>query len=192
MILQAFLITLISTIGLCDVRHLNYEVTPTTEYYESPRPYAFGYAAGRYPGNIDRTHSEISDGSGVIRGTFSYVDPRFKIRTVEYVADKDGFHPHLNQVPPPLPADSPVVAAAKQRHLVQYAAIANSHQSPQENVVLPGDTAAVENAKLKHFKLYNKIAEEHARLSAETAAREIPIHQEYGEQEKVRGLNYYQ
>lgn len=37
---------------------------------ESPTPglYAFGYAAGRFPGNIDRTHSEVSDGSGVVRG----------------------------------------------------------------------------------------------------------------------------
>lgn len=33
-----------------------------------PNPYAFGYAAGRYPGHIDRTHSEVSDGSGVVQG----------------------------------------------------------------------------------------------------------------------------
>ncbi|KAJ8956061.1 hypothetical protein NQ318_016511 [Aromia moschata] len=34
-----------------------------------PKPYAFGYAAGRYPGHIDRTHSEVSDGSGVVQVT---------------------------------------------------------------------------------------------------------------------------
>lgn len=33
-----------------------------------PKPYAFGYAAGRFPGHIDRTHSEVSDGSGVVQG----------------------------------------------------------------------------------------------------------------------------
>lgn len=43
------------------------EEEPTTEP-PPPKLYAFGYAAGRYPGNIDRTHSEVSDGSGVIRG----------------------------------------------------------------------------------------------------------------------------
>lgn len=36
-----------------------------------PRPYAFGYAAGRFPGHIDRTHSEVSDGSGVVQGFVS-------------------------------------------------------------------------------------------------------------------------
>lgn len=43
------------------------EEEPVTEP-PSPGLYAFGYAAGRYPGNIDRTHSEVSDGSGVVRG----------------------------------------------------------------------------------------------------------------------------
>lgn len=33
-----------------------------------PVPYAFGYAAGRFPGHIDRTHSEVSDGSGIVQG----------------------------------------------------------------------------------------------------------------------------
>lgn len=44
------------------------EEEPTTEH-AAPGLYAFGYAAGRFPGNIDRTHSEVSDGSGVVRGT---------------------------------------------------------------------------------------------------------------------------
>lgn len=40
------------------------------EYPSTPGLYAFGYAAGRFPGNIDRTHSEVSDGSGVVRGSY--------------------------------------------------------------------------------------------------------------------------
>lgn len=48
----------------CDVSH----ILPTPEPQVPPRPYAFGYAAGRFPGHIDRTHSEISDGSGVVKG----------------------------------------------------------------------------------------------------------------------------
>ena len=36
-----------------------------------PQPYSFSYTAGRYPGHVDRTHSETSDGSGTIRGEYS-------------------------------------------------------------------------------------------------------------------------
>jgi hypothetical protein len=40
------------------------------ELVEPPQPYSFAYTAGRYPGHIDRTHSEASDGSGTIRGEY--------------------------------------------------------------------------------------------------------------------------
>lgn len=50
----------------CEVSHFLSTTTP--EPLGPPRPYAFGYAAGRFPGHIDRTHSEISDGSGVVKG----------------------------------------------------------------------------------------------------------------------------
>ncbi|PNF24419.1 hypothetical protein B7P43_G09690 [Cryptotermes secundus] len=88
-----------------------------------PQPYSFTYAAGRYPGHIDRTHSETSDGSGTIRGMFAYVDPRYQVRTVEYVADAQGFHPVLSN---PV-ADTPTVAAAKAKHADLYARIAAEH-----------------------------------------------------------------
>ncbi|CAG9831473.1 unnamed protein product [Diabrotica balteata] len=52
------------SIGLCDVQFLiPEEHTPPPP----PKPYAFGYAAGRFPGHIDRTHSEVSDGSGLVQ-----------------------------------------------------------------------------------------------------------------------------
>lgn len=41
----------------------------TEEPPQPPLPYSFSYAAGRAPGHVDRVHSEISDGSGVVRGT---------------------------------------------------------------------------------------------------------------------------
>lgn len=42
------------------------------------------------------------------------MDPRQEIRTVEYTADKEGFHATLNI---PAAEDTPAVAAAKSRHL---------------------------------------------------------------------------
>ncbi|XP_071449734.1 cuticle protein 7-like [Hetaerina americana] len=93
---------------------------------EPPIPYAFSYAAGRFPGHVDRTHSETRDEYGVIRGTFSYVDPRNQVRTVDYVADKQGFHPVLSKVAPSV-TDTPAVAAAKALHLARWEKIAAEH-----------------------------------------------------------------
>lgn len=101
------------------------------------------------------------------------MDPRFQIRKVDYTADHQGFHPILNQLPPALPADSPIVAAAKERHYQQYAAIANSHQAAPHVVAVPLDSVSVHNAKLKHYNLYQQIAEEHARIGAEQKALEL-------------------
>lgn len=67
------------------------------------------------PGSFDRTHSEVSDGSGVVRGTFSYVDPRQQIRTVEYVADKSGFYPVLSH-PVVAPQQSEAVRKETEKH----------------------------------------------------------------------------
>ncbi|KAB0791296.1 hypothetical protein PPYR_03096 [Photinus pyralis] len=147
-------------------------VPPEPELDLPPRPYAFGYAAGRFAGHIDRTHSEISTGDGVVKGTYSYVDPRHQIRTVDYIADKQGFRAVLNHSPLPLPVDSPVVAAAKERHLQQYNAIAHSHQAPPGYLVVPADSAAVHHAKVKHLSLYEQIAAEHARIAHERGAFE--------------------
>ncbi|CAG2057309.1 unnamed protein product [Timema podura] len=70
----------------------------------SPQPYSFSYVAGRYPGQVDRQHSETSDGNGVVR-------------------DKNGFHPVLSN---PV-ADTPIVAAAKQHHADLFQRIAEEH-----------------------------------------------------------------
>ena len=54
---------------------------------------------------------------------FAYVDPRHQVRTVEYVADSQGFHPVLSN---PV-ADTPTVAAAKANHHELFAKIAAEH-----------------------------------------------------------------
>lgn len=59
----------------------------------------------------------------LLTGQFSYVDPRSKVRTVDYVADAHGFHPQLSH---PV-EDTPTVAAAKQRHQHLFARIAAEH-----------------------------------------------------------------
>ncbi|XP_073948728.1 uncharacterized protein isoform X2 [Choristoneura fumiferana] len=160
------------TLALCgaDVSHLEHE--PSTEP-PPPRPYAFAYTAGRFPGHTDRHHAEVSDGSGVVRGTFSYVDPRNKVRKVDYVADKEGFHPILSDAPPELPADSESVAKAKNRHYQLYAKIAEEHASyphPAAEAALPRQSAAVVAATAKHAELFRVIAEQHARIAAEREA----------------------
>lgn len=60
------------------------------------------------------------------------MDPSYKIRKVDYVADQHGFHPVLNHEAPAIPQDTAVVAAAKEKHLAQYSRIADAHQhTPQ-------------------------------------------------------------
>ncbi|XP_053616934.1 larval cuticle protein A3A [Plodia interpunctella] len=150
-----------------DVSHLE----PSTEP-PPPKPYVFSYTAGRYPGHADRQHTEVSDGSGVVRGTFSYVDPRHKVRTVDYVADKQGFHPVLSEQPPEHPADSAAVARAKDQHHLLYAKIAEEHaQHPYPiDAPSPRQSEAVALAAAKHAQLFRVIAEQHARIAAEREA----------------------
>ncbi|KAF9810684.1 hypothetical protein SFRURICE_021137 [Spodoptera frugiperda] len=152
----------------CDVSHL---LDTTTTPEPPPHPYLFSYSAGRYPGHADRTHTEVSDGSGVVKGSFSYVDPGQKVRTVDYVADKQGFHPILSHVPPEHPADSDSVAQAKNRHYQLYAKIAEEHANPHPELIsAPIETQAVAEARAKHAQLFRVIAEQHARIAAEREA----------------------
>ncbi|XP_028157607.1 uncharacterized protein LOC114350860 [Ostrinia furnacalis] len=109
--------------------------------------------------------------------TFSYVDPRQKLRTVDYVADKDGFHPLLSDPLPDHPTDSEAVARAKDKHYQLYAQIAQQHYEhphPDEPSFShwmlcdqfplsdhPTDSEAVARAKDKHYQLYAQIAQQH-------------------------------
>lgn len=65
----------------------------------------------------------MSDGSGVVKGAFSYIDPRQEIRTVEYVADRNGFHPTLDHQLE-APQETEAVKQATIRHFNAYNRIA--------------------------------------------------------------------
>lgn len=120
-----------TSLSSADVSHLTHaryydDSTSTTTPPPPPHPYEFNYQAGRFPGHVDRTHAEVSDGSGVVRGAFSYVDPRQEIRSVEYTADKDGFHPVLSH-PNEALQQTEAVKQATLRHFQQYNRIAEQN-----------------------------------------------------------------
>lgn len=146
----------------------------TTITPPSPKPYSFQYEAGRYPGHVDRVHQEVGDGDGIIHGTYSYVDPKYKVRTVEYKADKNGFHPALINFDDIFaqPADSEAVRLAKEKHMRLYQKIAeaNAHNVP---INLPQDSDSVAKAKNKHNELYHRIAEQHAAIAAQREAERL-------------------
>lgn len=173
------LVALLIGVANCDVSHVLKQVVvedEVTTHPPPPSPYAFGYAAGRYPGHVDRTHSEVSDGSGVVQGSFSYVDPRNQVRTVEYIADAHGFYPRLSHVPK-APEQTAAVQRATNKHHALYAKIAEERANPHHPAVqeasLPRDTVAVSKAKDRHFTLYEKIAHEHAQIAAQREAERL-------------------
>ncbi|OAD52322.1 Cuticle protein 10.9, partial [Eufriesea mexicana] len=156
---------------LGDVSHLLSEYSTTTTPPPPPRPYSFQYQAGRFPGNIDRVQQESGDGAGHVQGSYSFVDPKHKIRTVEYTADETGFHASLINYEDTVaqPVDSEAVKLAKEKHFRLYEKIAeaNAHGG---SVNLPRDSASVGRAKDRHMHLYQKIAEEHAAIAAQREA----------------------
>ncbi|XP_038118714.1 uncharacterized protein LOC6034005 [Culex quinquefasciatus] len=172
------LVTLIIGVVQCDVSHVLGGIIVQEEISTippPPKPYAFSYAAGRHPGHVDRTHSEVSDGSGTVKGSFSYVDPRNQVRTVEYIADAHGFYPRLSHLQKS-PQQTEAVERASQKHFALYAKIAAEHANPHYQHVeasLPRDTVAVSKAKDRHFTLYEKIAQDHARIAAEREAERL-------------------
>lgn len=81
----------------------------------------------------------------LVRGAFSYVDPRNQVRTVEYVADQNGFYPQLSH---PV-QNTKAVDLATQRHLELYNKIAERNSDPNyaNSVAAPKDSAAVGECK---------------------------------------------
>ncbi|KAH8421043.1 hypothetical protein KR222_005728, partial [Zaprionus bogoriensis] len=157
-----------------DVSHLHLGST-TPEPHAPASPYVFSYQAGRAPGHVDRQHTEVSDGSGVIRGAFSYVDPKNQVRTVQYVADEHGFHPQLSHEL----EDSAAVKAAKRKHFAAYNRIAQEHANHTPGQVAlanaPHASAAVAHATQKHLSAFDRIAAEHAAIGAQQEAQRIAL-----------------
>lgn len=67
-------------------------------------------------------------------GSYSFIDPKHKIRTVQYIADENGFHASLINYEDTVvqPVDSETVRLAKEKHfrLYQKIAEANAHGVP--------------------------------------------------------------
>jgi len=153
----------------CDVSHLlSEEDVEVSTPPPPPRPYLFSYTAGRFPGHNDRAHTEVSDGKGTVRGAYSFIDPAQNIRSVEYVADKDGFRPILSH-PLAAPRQSEAVQLATNKHIDLYNRIAEEHAHPELNAAVPSprDSASVAYAKQRHHNLFESIAADHARIGAE-------------------------
>ncbi|GFT61097.1 cuticle protein 10.9 [Nephila pilipes] len=55
-----------------------------------PNPYQFGYEFGDGHG-MKQHRSESADEQGVVKGTYGYVDPLGVYRSVEYIADSQGY-----------------------------------------------------------------------------------------------------
>lgn len=128
-----------ASLSSADVSHLAhadpnyyYDDTTTSTLPPPPHPYEFSYTAGRYRGHVDRAHSEVSDGSGTVRGAFSYIDPSNKIRSVEYVADRKGFHPILSH-PNTEPEQSEAVKLATLRHFKLFNKIAEENANVRQS-----------------------------------------------------------
>lgn len=55
----------------------------TTSTTEQPKPFQYAYAAGRAPGGKpDRYVEQQGDGTGQIRGSYTYLDPNWTWQTV--------------------------------------------------------------------------------------------------------------
>lgn len=169
-----------------DVSHILHQggYTTTTPQPGPPNPYVFSYQAGRAPGHVDRQHTEVSDGTGVVRGAFSYVDPRNQLRTVQYVADEHGFHPQLSHEQ----EDTEAVKQAKRKHFALYNRIAQEHAAEGVNgapnaayAAGPRNTEAVAYATHKHLSEFERIAAEHARMRAELEAQRLSNPQDDGQ-----------
>ncbi|XP_076181317.1 uncharacterized protein LOC143153727 isoform X2 [Ptiloglossa arizonensis] len=150
------------------------QYSTTTTPPPPPRPYNFQYHAGRYPGKIDRVHQESGDAAGHVQGSYSFIDPSHKVRTVQYTADETGFHASLINYEDTIaqPVDSEAVRLAKEKHYRLYQKIAQANaQGASAN--LPRDSVSVGRARDRHMQLYQKIAEEHAAISAQREAERL-------------------
>ncbi|UYV78839.1 hypothetical protein LAZ67_16002952 [Cordylochernes scorpioides] len=62
---------------------------PRCVQYGPPKPYAFDFVSELLGGQMSR--QEVADGSGRVTGSYTLQDEDGRRRTVEYVADENGF-----------------------------------------------------------------------------------------------------
>merc|ERR1711862_451088 len=142
-----------------------------------PKPFRFKYEAGRDPGGSgrpDRYVEQEGDGTGQIRGSYTYLDPNWTWQTIKYMADPDGgFRILEGSTLGVRPKDTAAVQKAREEHEALFKMIAlKNQQQPvpvQEPVPLPlpQETRAVQHKRRQHAELFQKIAEEHRLLAEE-------------------------
>jgi len=136
----------------------------------TPLPFKYAFAASRVPGGSpDRYVEQEGDGEGVIRGSYTYLDPNHRWRKVSYLADKDGFH--VEEDKDSTPKDTVAVANAKAKHgfLFQELALRNSKVPVPIISVSNVESAAVAAKRLEFEQQYQAIAAQHARIAEEHA-----------------------
>lgn len=99
---------------------------------QRPRAYSFSYDTEHEDGSNQR-REESSDANGVVRGSYSYRDADGLFRTVEYIADENGYRANIRTnepgVSPGQPADvqlqlEPVPEAVLQKYSAARAPVA--------------------------------------------------------------------
>jgi len=148
-----------------------YETTTTTTENPPPKPFKYSYQGGRVPGGKpDRYVEQEGDGSGQIRGSYTYLDPNWTWQTIKYQADPDGgFRILEGSTLGMRPKDTVAVKKAKEEHAALFKMIAKRNQQPAEVAVAvaPQETRAVQEERQTHAELFQKIAEEHRLLAEE-------------------------
>ena len=72
------------------------------------RLFQYSFSAGRSPnGRPDRYVEQAGDAAGVVRGSYSYLDPNWEWQKVSYVADDLGFHVEASNLPVANPVAHP-------------------------------------------------------------------------------------
>lgn len=68
---------------------------------QASKSYHFKYAVHDPETGDEKSHNEVSDGHGTVKGTYSLVEPDGSIRVVEYTADDvHGFRAEVKKIQP--------------------------------------------------------------------------------------------
>ncbi|KAF8773284.1 Cuticle protein 16.8 like protein [Argiope bruennichi] len=76
------------------------------DYIANPQPYEYGYALKDEYGNAQH-RKESSDGQGKVEGSYGFTDEHGLYRSVQYVADKEGFRASIKTNEPGTESQNP-------------------------------------------------------------------------------------
>lgn len=82
--------------------------TTPAEKEEPPHPYNFAYE--EKDANFTITRQEEMDEHGTVKGSYSYIDRDGVFRTVNYIADENGFRAAVQSNEPGLTNSAPAAA----------------------------------------------------------------------------------